>query len=355
MKLKDAARNNRYTIMLLGLMAVVLLFFSITKGGLLPESKNLFWQGSLWEGMMFQFPEYGCMTLGLMFAFISGHMDMSFVMLGNFSSIIAVKFMIANVSEGMGNGEIGGIILIGIAIALAISVVGGIINSLLVSRLNIPPVMATIAMQLVWQGFSTALTRGYAVQGLPALYTEIGHMKVFGDTIPLPMLIFIVLFIVAFFLLKFTTFGEKLYMLGTNKKAAKFSAINVNRMLMASYVLSAVFSCIGVLLMVSTMGSAKADYGTSYTMRCILILVLAGVLPDGGMGKIWDVILAILTIQVIATGVNLFPELNTYYASLIWGGLLIIVLIVSTMMNSGKVKKVKPQKPAKTTEQASAS
>ena len=339
MKLKEFARNNRYTTMLIGLLVLVLAFFSATKG-------KLFWQGSLWQGMMFQFPEYGCMTLGLMFAFISGHMDMSFVMLGNFSSIIAVKYMIANVEEGMANSQIGGIILTAIGIALAIAVVGGIINSLLVSRLNIPPVMATIAMQLVWQGFSTALTKGYALPGLPSLYTEIGHKALFGF-LPVPLLIFIVLFLVAAFLLKYTVFGEKLYMLGTNKKAAQFSAINVHGMLMTSYILSAVFSCVGTLIMVSTMGSAKADYGISYTMRCILILVLAGVLPDGGMGKIRDVLLAILTIQCIATGVNLFPSMNTYYGSLIWGGLLIIVLIASTKMTGNGPKKLKA--PKKTT------
>ena len=342
MKLKEFARNNRYTTMLIGLLALVLIFFSATKG-------KLFWQGTLWQGMMFQFPEYGCMTLGLMFAFISGHMDMSFVMLGNFSSIIAVKYMIANVAEGMTNAQVGGVILTAIGIALAIAVVGGIINSLLVSRLNIPPVMATIAMQLVWQGFSTALTKGYALPGLPSLYTEIGHKALFGF-LPVPLLIFIVLFIIAAFLLKYTVFGEKLYMLGTNKKAAQFSAINVHGMLMTSYILSAVFSCIGTLIMVSTMGSAKADYGISYTMRCILILVLAGVLPDGGMGKIRDVLLAILTIQCIATGVNLFPSMNTYYGSLIWGGLLIIVLIASTKMTGNGPKKLKA--PKKTAQKA---
>ena len=340
MKLKEFARNNRYTTMLIGLWALVLIFFTLTKG-------KLFWQGTLWQGMMFQFPEYGCMTLGLMFAFISGHMDMSFVMLGNFSSIIAVKYMIANVAEGMTNAQVGGVILTAIGIALAIAVVGGIINSLLVSRLNIPPVMATIAMQLVWQGFSTALTKGYALPGLPSLYTEIGHKALFGF-LPVPLLIFIVLFLIAAFLLKYTVFGEKLYMLGTNKKAAQFSAINVHNMLMTSYILSAVFSCIGTLIMVSTMGSAKADYGISYTMRCILILVLAGVLPDGGMGKIRDVLLAILTIQCIATGVNLFPSMNTYYGSLIWGGLLIIVLIASTKMPGNGPKKLKA--PKKTTQ-----
>jgi len=70
-------------------------------------------------------------------------------------------------------------------------------------------------------------------------------------------------------------------------------------------------------------------------MRVILILVLAGILPDGGMGKISDLLLAIVIIQIIASGVNMFANLNTYYASLIWGALLLIVLIMSTKLSGG--------------------
>lgn len=187
-----------------------------------------------------------------------------------------------------------------------------------------------------------AITEGKAVSGLPSLYTDIGHKMVFGF-LPFPFLIFLIIFAISAFLLKYTTYGEKLYMIGTNIKAARFSAINTTGMTVATFVLCDVICCIGSLLMVSTMASTKADYGTSYVMRCILILVLAGVLPDGGMGKISNVFLAIISIQIIASGVNMFPSMNTYYASLIWGGLLIIVLILSTKLtgNGFFVKKRK--------------
>ncbi len=336
MKLKEFAKQNRYTVMLLILIAVVLLFFTVTKGSML-------WQGSAWSGMAMQFPEYGVITLGVMFCFISGHIDMSFVALGDFATILAALYMSANVAEGMSDGQIGGVIVVGILIAFAASAVGGIINGLLVALLRIPPVMATIAMQLVWQGVSTAITQGNAVSGIPALYTEIGHANVFGF-LPVPLLVFLIVLLISAFVLKFTTYGEKLYMIGTNLKAARFSAIDTNGMLIVTYVICGVLSCLGCLLMVSTMGSAKADYGSSYLMRCILILVLAGVLPDGGMGKIFDVLLAIVTIQIIATGVNMFPQLNSYYASLIWGGLLLIVLVASTLLNGGGAKRARKPK-----------
>ena len=81
-------------------------------------------------------------------------------------------------------------------------------------------------------------------------------------------------------------------------------------------------------------------------MRIILILVLAGVLPDGGMGKIINVFLSIVAIQIIASGVNMFPNLNPYHASFIWGGLLILVLIFSTKMTGQNtfLKLLKPKK-----------
>lgn len=332
-RLKDYSMRNRYSVMLFGLIILVLLLFSVTKG-------EIIWSLGTWKGIFMQFPEYGIMTLGVMFCFIIGSIDMSFIALGDFACIMAVKYMGAHVTEDMSNGQIVGVILVALVIALAIGAVGGIINGALIAYLNIPPVMATIAMSLVWLGLSTAITKGYAVTGVPELYTDIGHKMLFGF-LPVPLLIFLIVFLISLFLLKYTTYGKKLYMTGTNLKAAKFSAINTKAMIIGTFILCDVICSLGSMIMVSTMNSAKADYGTSYVMRVILILVLAGVLPDGGMGKIFNVFLSIITIQIIASGVNMFSELNSYYASLIWGGLLIIVLILNTKMNGSNWKPFK--------------
>ncbi|MGN0434288.1 MAG: ABC transporter permease [Bilifractor sp.] len=327
MKFKSFANKNQYTVMLLVMLAAVLVFFSITRGSLL-------WTGDAWYGMAMQFPEYGLMTLGVMFCFLTGNIDMSFVALGNFATIFAVRFMAANAPEGASEGHVRAVILAGILITLLICLIGGCINGILVTKLGIPPVMATIAMQLVWQGLSTALTQGNTVTGLPAMYTEIGHSQLFGF-LPFPLFIFIIAFIGCALIIRYTVYGEMIYMIGTNVKAVRYSGINTDRVVILTFVLTALISGVGSLIMVSTMASAKADYGSSYVMRVILILVLAGILPDGGMGKISDLLLAIVIIQIIASGVNMFANLNTYYASLIWGALLLIVLIMSTKLSGG--------------------
>ncbi|MGN0364095.1 MAG: ABC transporter permease [Bilifractor sp.] len=327
MKVKQFTNKNQYTVMLLFMLVVVLIFFSITKGKVL-------WTGDTWNGIAMQFPEYGIMTLGVMFCFITGNIDMSFVALGNFATIMAVRYMAAQAGEGASDAQIRLAILTGILITLVICLIGGLINGILVTKLGIPPVMATIAMQLVWQGLSTALTQGNTVTGLPTMYTDIGHSKVFGF-IPFPLFIFIIAFIICTIILRYTVYGEMIYMIGTNVKAVRYSGINTDRLVIITFMLTALISGVGSLIMVSTMASAKADYGSSYVMRVILILVLAGILPDGGMGKISDLLFATIIIQIIASGVNMFAQLNTYYASLIWGGMLLIVLILSTKLANG--------------------
>ena len=134
-KVKEFSQKNLYTSMLLALLVLLLLFFSITKGGTL-------WSLGTWNGIFMQFPEYGVMTIGVMFCFISGNIDMSFVALGNFACILGVQYMAANVTEGMGNGQIIGVMLVAVLIVMVIGAIGGVINGLLISLLNIPPVMA---------------------------------------------------------------------------------------------------------------------------------------------------------------------------------------------------------------------
>lgn len=324
--MKEFTKKNQYMVMLLAFLAVLLVFFTITKGKIL-------WTPGTWKSIVIQFPEYGLMTLGVMFCFIIGKIDMSFVALGDFASIMAVRYMGSHLTEESTRGATIRVILVALLIAIGIAVAGGIINGVLIAYLNIPPVMATIAMQLVWLGLSTALTQGYAVTGVPALYTEIGHSTVFGF-IPTVLLIFIIAFLICAFLLKFTTYGEKLYMVGSNEKAARFSGINTRAMIIKTFVLADVLATLGCMVMVSSNNSAKADYGTSYVMQVILILVLAGVLPDGGMGKIFNVLLAIVTLQIISTCVNMFSQLNIYYSNMIWGGLLILVLILGTRLGT---------------------
>ena len=127
MIVKEYLKKNQYTSILLVLLAVVLVFFTITKGGTL-------WSLGTWKGIVMQFPEYGVMTIGVMFCFIAGCIDMSFVMLGNFACIIGVKFMAATITEETSGAMTGLLIFVAFLLIIAIGAVGGVFNGLLVSK-----------------------------------------------------------------------------------------------------------------------------------------------------------------------------------------------------------------------------
>lgn len=338
MKVKEFFRKNPYTAILLVFMLIVMLIFSVTKGA-------VFWQLGTWKGIMMQFPEFGVMSFGVMFCLLIGCIDMSFVMLGNFATIVGVSFMGTQMTDNMSTGKTVMVILGGFLIVLAICAVGGIINGILIAKLGIPPVIATIAMQMVWLGVSTGVTGGKTVSTVPDLYIEIGHSNVFGF-IPFPLLIFLIVFVISMLILKYTTYGKKIYMCGTNMKACKFSGINTDGIIIGTFVLGDVICGIGSMLMVSTLNCAKADNGESYVMKIILLLVLAGISPNGGIGKIGNILFSVLIIQMITSGVNMFPGMNTYHASMIYGGLLVVVLVLSTFMEGEGLKFHKKKKKA---------
>ena len=81
--------------------------------------------------------------------------------------------------------------------------------------------------------------------------------------------------------------------------------------------------------MLANYNSARSDYGSNYTLQCILIVVLGGVSPNGGKGKITGVLLAILLVRALETGINRFPQISSYYISLIWGAVLLFVMLLN--------------------------
>ena len=83
------------------------------------------------------------------------------------------------------------------------------------------------------------------------------------------------------------------------------------------------------VVMLANYNSAKADYGTSYTLLTVLIVVLGGVNPNGGSGRLSGVLLSILMLQVLSSGLNMFPNISNFYRPLIWGGVLLLVICMN--------------------------
>lgn len=313
-KLRLGALDPHVTRLMLTLLALIVLFLIL--------KPVAFGRANTWISMGVQFPEFGIMAMGVMLTMITGGIDLSVVGIANLSGILAVMTLGAMAPDGEASA---GTIAAAVLVALGVGLVAGLVNGLLVAWVRIPPILVTLGTLELFTGMGIVLTGGKALSGLPVAYSEFFGARI-GGVLPAQLIAFVLVAVVIGLALHKTSYGAKLFMLGTNPTAAKFSGLPSARLLVRTYAISGVCAAIAGLVMLANYNSAKPDYGLAYTLLTILIVVLGGVNPNGGKGNIWGVLLAILILQVLASGLNTFPQISNFYRPLIYGAVLLFVI-----------------------------
>jgi simple sugar transport system permease protein len=319
--LKLKKEDDRTVLRLFFVLIGVFILMSILK-------PSLFLQGGNFISMATQFPEYGLMAIGISLTMISGGIDLAVVGTANLSAIIAAKYLLAAVPPGAPAGNAGGAIVTAVCLALLTGLAAGAFSGLLIARLKIPAILATLGTQQLFTGFAIVLTEGRPLSRLPVLYSRVGNAEVFGF-LPVPFILYSAFAVITGIILAKTSFGLKLFLVGTNARAALYAGIENRIIIVKTYMLSGLLSSAAGLIMMARANSAKADYGAAYTLQCVLIAVLGGVDPNGGLGTIRGVTLAVLILQFLSSGLNMFEHVSNFYRDVIWGGVLILALIMN--------------------------
>ena len=308
-----------------GRLAIITVGVFALMSALSPE---LFLSQRNLTSMAFQFPEFAILALAMTLTMMTGGIDLSVVGVANLSAVIAATLLAGLAPQGA--GTLAALPWLGLALAasLATGAAAGALNGLLVARLALPPILATLGSGLVFTGLAVAMTGGSAVMGFPAAVAWLGNGLLFG-VVPVPLVVFALLAIALHVALTRTSFGLKATMYGANPLAALYAAIDTGKLLLRVYVASGLLSAVAGLVVMSRANSAKADYGSSYLLLAVLIAVLGGVNPYGGRGRVIGVVLAVLSMQFLSSGLNMLGTSN-FARELIWGALLIFVMLVNT-------------------------
>ena len=328
-KIRKIYNNDQYMWRLVIITVAWLIFMALTKF-------SKFYTVVNFQTMFAQFPEFGLMSLGVMVCMITGGIDLSTVGAANMTGITMALLMQKVAGD---NTEISVIwVFIVFVLAICMGMITGALNGFLVSKVKIPPILATLGTGQLFTGIGLVLTNGSAISGFPSTYAYTINNRVAG--IPVQFLIFAVTAAVLAFMLGKTTYGKKLLLIGTNQNVAKFSGLRVDRILIKTYMISGVCAALGGMVMLANYNSARSDYGSNYVLQCVLIVVLGGVNPNGGKGKINGVLLAIFLVRALETGINRFPQISSYYISLIWGAVLILAMVLNYFTeNNIKIRK----------------
>lgn len=317
-KMKNMRKMDAHVGRLLIIMVLWFVFMAVTRFSKFYSLVNF-------QTMFAQFPEFGLMALGVMVCMITGGIDLSTVGTANMTAVSMALFM---QKIGGGNKDLPIVWLpVVFLLSICIGMVVGALNGILVSKIHIPPILATLGMGELFTGIAIVMTNGSAISDFPKTYAYAVNNRIAG--IPVQFIIFAAAASVLGLMLIKTTYGKKITLLGTSLNVAKFSGLKVDHILIKTYLISGICSALGGMVMLANYNSARADYGSNYILQCILIVVLGGVSPIGGKGKISGVLLAVVLVKALETGINRFPQISSYYISLIWGAVLLLVMVMN--------------------------
>jgi simple sugar transport system permease protein len=331
--------NDRWSRLNTGLLAdrKMTQLMAITLGTLIIFSilsPNIFFSPSNFKSMSFQVPEIAILSIAVMLSMLTGGIDLSIVSISNAAALVAAWVMTGH-SDTTGNESLMWIV-IACLLGILVGVIAGGINSILVAKLNVTPILATLATMTLFNGIAIGMTDGVSVSGLPERFMRVGNGTFFG--MPTPFILMIIIAGAVGILINRTTLGLKIFLVGTNRKAAQYSVMGDRKVIAWVYLISGLLSSLAGLIIASRTSAASPDFGSSYILLAIVIVVLGGVNPNGGFGTVTGVILATAVLQMVSSGFNALRFSQFFYLAA-QGGVLIFVMILNVVLENRRTNK----------------
>ncbi|HWL86673.1 MAG TPA: ABC transporter permease, partial [Polyangiaceae bacterium] len=202
----------------------------------------------------------------------------------------------------------------------------GALNGALVTVLRITPILATLGTMQLLNGIAIVLTGGKPVTALPDSFTELGNGTLAG--VPIPFFVLVATALLIAILVHRTSFGLRMTLVGANSDAARYSGVNNARVLIGTYTLSGALSAVAGLVIAARTASASPDYGTSYVLLSIVVVVFAGVTPNGGYATVGGVVVSAACLQMLSSGFNIL-RFSPFVVLMAQGGILIGVMALN--------------------------
>ena len=264
----------------------------------------------------------GIAAIGMTLVMLTGGIDISVGSMLAMAGVLCAKL----------SADVGLPLWIAVVITLLIGALFGLINGAAVTRLHIPALIATLATQTILKGIAYLLTNAVPVKNLSATYKFLGQGYIFG-VIPVPLIITVALYELAWWYLDKTYLGRRVYLSGGNEEAARLSGINTKWTITGTYVFSGVFAAIAGVLMAARLGSGQPSVGSGFEMDVITATVLGGISVNGGKGKVVNVFVGACIMGVLANGMTML-NINQYLQWIINGLVLLFAVTMSNLRKS---------------------
>jgi ribose transport system permease protein len=256
---------------------------------------------------------FAIIAAGETFVIFSGGIDLS----------VGSVFAFSSVAGGL-VFQVTGSTFLTIVMSILAGIFAGFINGAFITRLKVPPFVATLGMMGIARGFALILCKGIPIYGLKTGYMWLGQGKIFG-IMPVPTIIVALIFILAFLVLKYTKFGRFTYAIGSNAEATRLSGINIYRITLGIYMVSGMLSAIAGVIESARLATIQPAGGAGYELLAIGAVVIGGTSLFGGEGEIIATLIGALIVTTIRNGLNI---LGVYaFWQYVVNGLIIIIAV----------------------------
>lgn len=251
----------------------------------------------------------GISGLGMTFCIITGGLDLSS---GSMIALLAVINMLLLNSLNS---------FLALPIICILGALLGIFNGLLVSKVRIPPFIATLATFYIFRALAYIITHGDPVIYYEPWFIWLGNGKLLG--IPFPFILMVALGIIAHFILRRTQVGRSVVAIGNSPEAARTSGLNNDRAIVFAYMMVGVSVAISSILLSSRLWSANPRMMDGYEFKVITAVVLGGTALEGGKGSIFNTMIAAIFYCSISNAMTLY-RVDSYVISIITGVILLL-------------------------------
>jgi len=257
----------------------------------------------------------GFIAFGMTCVILTGCIDLSVGSILALTTAFSAYFIKGGMSVG-----------IAIIIALVSGTLLGVVNGFMITKGRLQPFIATMISMTVYRGLTLIFTNGKPISNLgnSQFLKFIGKGSI--GPIPFPVILFIIVFVIFWFILRKTTFGRKIYATGSNAASAKLAGVNINKTKIIVYAISGLMAALSGLILLSRLGSAQPTLGDGYELDAIAAVALGGTSMNGGRGRIWGTMIGILIIAVLNNGLNILG-VSSYWQAVVKGVVILIAVL----------------------------
>mgnify|MGYP004474458219 FL=1 len=275
----------------------------------------------------------GVIAFGMTMVIISGQIDLSIGSQVALAGVIVARF--CRDLPGQTGCSLTAACILGIVLAIIVAIIMGLLHAYAEHKFRMPAFIVTLATLNVMYGLAGIICEGFPIaNAFPTWFLQLGIGRV--GVVPIPAIILIVVFLLAHFLMTYTTTGRAIYAIGGNTESARLSGINVFKTKIIVFASVQVMCVLAACMHSAQVASGSYSFGKGWEVDVVSSVVIGGTSMAGGIGKPWGTLMGVLFMGVVINAMTIL-NVDIYVQYVVRGTIMAFAVLMATLQSKAKV------------------